>query len=126
MFSGSNTAGEHRHVSGGESSSRPRGAGAERAGEILERVLAGLGLSRELEKRRILGFWAEAVGPEAAAHSEATGLRGDRLLVEVDHPAWMQELKFLEPEILARLHKTSSQGFIRGIRFTLPRRRAGE
>lgn len=100
--------------------------GAERTGEILARVLEGLGIRAELERRQVIDHWSAAVGPDAATHSRAVGLRGDTLMVEVDHPVWMQELKFMDREIVGKLAKISGQENIRGIRFSLHRKREGD
>jgi predicted nucleic acid-binding Zn ribbon protein len=104
-----------------------RGDRVESAGRVLERVLDGLGLTEELAKRRVLEYWNEAVGGDAAAHSRAVGITREGVLqVEVDHPAWMQELKFLEEEILQRLAELAGGGPVRGLRLTHRRRQPGE
>jgi predicted nucleic acid-binding Zn ribbon protein len=47
--------------------------------------------------------WAEAVGPAIAAHTNPVSLADGCLVVEVDHPTWATQLRFLEADVLARL-----------------------
>ena len=50
----------------------------------------------------VFGRWEEAVGPQIAAH--AAGIADGRTaLVDVDHPTWATQLRFLEQDLLARL-----------------------
>lgn len=62
-------------------------------GSILNRLLKmNPSLAEGLEEARILGLWAEVVGPAIAKRSRATELRGKKIVVEVDHPVWKQQL----------------------------------
>jgi len=51
----------------------------------------------------VFGRWTEAVGEAVAAHVQPVKLDGDRLVVEVDDPAWATQLKFLEATLRERL-----------------------
>ncbi len=51
----------------------------------------------------VFGRWDEMVGPAVAAHVQPVKLDGDRLVVEVDDPAWATQLKFLEADLRERL-----------------------
>jgi predicted nucleic acid-binding Zn ribbon protein len=51
----------------------------------------------------VFGRWTDAVGDAIAAHVQPVKLDGDRLVVEVDDPAWATQLKFLEADLRARL-----------------------
>ena len=48
--------------------------------------------------------WAEIVGDAVAAHVRPVSLDADRLLVEVDEPGWATQLRFLQRDVLDRLH----------------------
>lgn len=58
--------------------------------------------------RGVFGGWAEAVGPQVAAHATPIRLDGTVLRVEVDEPGWATQLRFLEADLLARLASTGS------------------
>ena len=47
--------------------------------------------------------WAEVVGGEVAAHARPRALRGDVLVVAVDHAGWATQLAFLSEQVLASL-----------------------
>jgi predicted nucleic acid-binding Zn ribbon protein len=54
----------------------------------------------------VFGRWNEIVGDVVAGHVQPVKLDGDRLIVEVDDPAWATQLKFLEADMKARLKAT--------------------
>ncbi len=92
-----------------------------RIGEILPGVLKKIGLERKMKEREILSLWPEAVGDEVAARTKAVKLEKGELRVCVDHGAWMQELHFMEKEIIAKLREKVPGVDIRRIRFTTSR-----
>ena len=51
----------------------------------------------------VFGRWEEAVGEAVARHVQPVKLDGDRLVVEVDDPAWATQLRFLERALIDRL-----------------------
>jgi predicted nucleic acid-binding Zn ribbon protein len=51
--------------------------------------------------------WVDAVGQAVADHARPVKLDGERLLVEVDEPAWATQLRFLEADILDRLRSVA-------------------
>ncbi|MFN8021195.1 MAG: DUF721 domain-containing protein [Acidimicrobiales bacterium] len=55
----------------------------------------------------VFGRWREAVGDAVAAHVQPVKLEGDRLVVEVDDPAWATQLKFLEATLRERLQQVA-------------------
>jgi predicted nucleic acid-binding Zn ribbon protein len=66
--------------------------GPERLGEILGRLFAARGWGRRQERLRLEQAWAEAAGPEHAAHTRANSLRRGVLEVVVDNAVLLQEL----------------------------------
>jgi predicted nucleic acid-binding Zn ribbon protein len=57
--------------------------------------------------------WAEAVGPQIAAHAQPVSLADGRLVIEVDQPGWATQLRFLESELLERIRP-----FVGGVTLT--------
>ena len=51
----------------------------------------------------VFARWEEAVGPQVAAHAQPASLVDGCLLVDVDHPTWATQLRFLEADLLTRL-----------------------
>src|SRR5579871_218867 len=66
--------------------------GPERLGDILGRLFTARGWGRRQERLRLEQAWAEAAGPEYAAHTRANGLRRGVLEVVVDNAVLLQEL----------------------------------
>jgi len=54
----------------------------------------------------LFGQWDDVVGSAVAAHVQPVKLDGNRLVVEVDDPAWATQLRFLEADLRARLQAT--------------------
>jgi predicted nucleic acid-binding Zn ribbon protein len=77
----------------------------ERLGVTLEKVLSRRGLAGKLREYRLFGQWEKAVGSVIARHARPSAIRGRKLTVTVDSSAWMQQLSFLKPEILARVNR---------------------
>jgi predicted nucleic acid-binding Zn ribbon protein len=51
----------------------------------------------------VFSRWDDAVGPQIAAHARPAALVDGCLVIEVDHPTWATQLRFLETELLGRL-----------------------
>jgi predicted nucleic acid-binding Zn ribbon protein len=66
---------------------------------------------------RVWTFWAEEVGPTIARQATPLDFRNGRLTVRVVGATWMQELRFLEEDIRARLNRRLGANLIRDIYF---------
>jgi len=97
-----------------------------RVAEILEGVLAELGLKERLAERKLLLAWPQVVGERIARSSRATDIKDGVLTLQADHPVWRQELTLLMPSIIARYNELYGPGTVREIRWdrSFPRRPA--
>jgi predicted nucleic acid-binding Zn ribbon protein len=84
-----------------ESNEGPRPVGKALEGYLRENGLAEVSRLAELD-----AIWPEVVGEDVARHASPRLVRGDVLVVEVDHSAWAAELRFLAGEILRRIEET--------------------
>jgi hypothetical protein len=95
---------------------RRAGSAPRRLAEGLDRVLAGLGRpsrgglsrggpggSRGAGSSGLFARWGDIVGPEIAAHARPLGVRDGELVVVVDDPAWASQMRWLGPDLLARI-----------------------
>ena len=89
-----------------------------RIGDVLPNVLRDLGLQTRFNERRVVDSWARVVGPELARRSRALRCDNGTLVVHVDHGAWMQEMHFIEKELLAKLRAACPGVNLARIRFT--------
>jgi predicted nucleic acid-binding Zn ribbon protein len=69
--------------------------------------------------KTVFSEWPAVAGPNLAAHAQPVALRDGELVVEVDDPAWASQLRWLEPELRARLEQLPGGPRIERIRFRL-------
>jgi predicted nucleic acid-binding Zn ribbon protein len=89
---------------------RPR-----RLGDVLRTALERLPEAQRLADHAVWAHWETVVGPTLARHARPARLRGGVLVVEVDSPAWMQELQFLKHELRDRLNARLGRRALRDI-----------
>ena len=89
-----------------------------RLGELLPSILSKLGLEQRFKEQQVLSLWPTVVGKELAARTRATRVDRGVLYVHVDHGAWMQELHFIEGELLRRLRAQAPGVALKKIRFS--------
>ncbi len=83
------------------------------------KILKERGMQSRLPEYRISSRWASTVGPAIAQHAQPRTLRGGRLLLIVDSPAWMQQLSLMKPEIIGKLNSNLGADTVRDITLKL-------
>lgn len=83
----------------------------------LDRVLRSLHAPAARTVKTVFSEWPDLAGPGLAAHAQPIALRDGELVVEVDDPAWASQLRWLEPELRARLEALPGAPRIERIRF---------
>jgi predicted nucleic acid-binding Zn ribbon protein len=73
-------------------------------GAALDRVMRRLRGPRTVHVTTVFDGWPDLVGAGIAAHARPVALRDGELVVEADDPTWASQLRWLEAELLARLH----------------------
>jgi predicted nucleic acid-binding Zn ribbon protein len=89
-----------------------------KVGELLPSILSKLGLEQRIKEQRVLALWPVVVGEELASRTRAIKIDHGVLYVRVDHGAWMQELHFIENDLLRRLRARAPGVKLTGIRFS--------
>ena len=69
--------------------------------DVLKRLVSGLGDDGIMFL--VYEHWEEAVGPTIADHCKPRRVIDNCLLVDVDHPGWATEIRYLEQELVAKL-----------------------
>jgi predicted nucleic acid-binding Zn ribbon protein len=87
----------------------PADASTPRIGELLDRVVRGLGAPGVDVIDEVFRHWPDLAG-SLAAHSTPLAVRGQALVVAVDQPAWATEVRYRQGEILARLDARVGEG----------------
>ena len=85
----------------------------------LGRMLKARGLQGHLSEYRIFGQWEQTVGAVIARHAQPQGVRGKKLFLSVDSPAWMQQLSLLKPEIIEKVNRSLGRDAIKDIALKL-------
>lgn len=90
-----------------------------RAGDVLKNFFEGLGISDDKNYAGFFHAWREIVGQDLFAHCRAADIKGEILVVAVDHPGWMSRTQFKERDILRAIKKQFPQLGISSIAYTL-------
>lgn len=78
---------------------------------------------QKMAQIEIYEAWREIVGERTAQHTWPVKLLdGGLLLIAADNSAWLQSLKFLEPQILDKYEKKLKSRRIKGLRFKMQSR----
>jgi predicted nucleic acid-binding Zn ribbon protein len=77
-------------------------ASTPRIGELLDRVVRGLGSPGADAIESVFAHWDELAG-SLASHARPLTLRGDALVVAVDDPASATEVRYRQHEVLDQL-----------------------
>lgn len=72
-------------------------------GSALDRVVAHLGGPSAEVLQGLFEQWDELAGPRLAPHTRPVSLRDGVLVIGVDEPAWVSQVRFGAPELLDRL-----------------------
>jgi hypothetical protein len=97
---------------------KARWPSAKSAGDIMPKVLAGLGLDRRQAEAEILKVWSNQLDPNVSAHARPTGLRKGTLFVTVDSNVWLDEIvRYRRREILERLQNSFGRDLVTRISF---------
>jgi predicted nucleic acid-binding Zn ribbon protein len=92
-----------------------------KAAEILARLLERHSPQAQ-PYSSLFGGWDQIAGDSLAEHSRVYELRQQNLIVDVDHPGWMQHLLLKKRAILAKLRRQYPQLAIRDIRVRVVQR----
>jgi len=88
-------------------------------GSVLPRVLKGLKLDKMLAAQPAVDLWPEIAGPKTAEHTRAVEVDGKTLVIVVDSPPWIVQLRFLKPQLLRKVAGRVGKGLIDDMRFVL-------
>jgi predicted nucleic acid-binding Zn ribbon protein len=85
----------------------------------LKTLLRANGLDSRVTEYGIMKHWEKSVGTGIACHARPEAVRGKKLFLTVDSPAWMQQLSLLKPEIIEKVNRTLQKNLIKEITLRL-------
>jgi predicted nucleic acid-binding Zn ribbon protein len=94
-------------------------SGVEQIGEILKRYLNRSGFLKKLNDYKVFLRWEDIVGDKVAMYAKPYRIKGSTLWVVVSNSVWLQELKFLEKEIIKQIQIDLKEKKIKKIYFVL-------
>jgi predicted nucleic acid-binding Zn ribbon protein len=95
----------------------PRGMSS--IGDALRTAISRSPVADELGSYPLWTDWAAIVGAPIARHARPRRLRGNVLVVAVDGPDWIHELRFLADDLRARMNARLGRPVIRELYFVL-------
>jgi predicted nucleic acid-binding Zn ribbon protein len=94
-----------------------------RLGDTIDRVLGRLGAPARAGVEVVFDRWEEVVGPAMAARTRPASIDGETLVVSCDDPALTTHVRFLEPQLVARLAELSGGRHITRVEVRVARRK---
>ena len=85
-------------------------------GESLEAFLRRRGWTERLHGATAWNRWADMVGEDLAQHCEPVRLAGRTLVVRAESQVWATQLRYLLPQLRARVEEVLGAGTVRVIR----------
>jgi predicted nucleic acid-binding Zn ribbon protein len=68
---------------------------------------------------RVWDVWEEAVGEVIAANTRPAAFKGDLLIVNAASSSWLQQLRFLKPDIIQKINHILEGGAVQDIKFKI-------
>ena len=91
----------------------------QKAGDILKELFGHLNFQEGEEYVSFFSDWMDLVGVDLACHVRPLDIRRKCLLLEVDHPGWMQMFQLKQKRILHRIQKKHPSLGITSVHFRL-------
>jgi predicted nucleic acid-binding Zn ribbon protein len=91
----------------------------DRLSTTIAKILRSRGLEGGLSEYKVFGHWEKTVGEVIALHAHPAMVRGKKLTLIVDSPAWMQQLSLLKPELIKKVNIDLGRESIRDITLKL-------
>jgi predicted nucleic acid-binding Zn ribbon protein len=73
------------------------------AGSVLSSVFKNLGVEEKIKLESLKRQWNDIFGEPLSLHTFPADIKDGELLINVDSPVWLQQLKFFKQEILKKL-----------------------
>jgi hypothetical protein len=89
------------------------------AGQILAPWLQQSGVQHHLRERRLQTEWAAIAGHLVATHSRPLRLRRQQLTIAAESPAWLHQLRYLEPMLLAQIQRAFGPDLVTELRWVV-------
>lgn len=106
------------------SGARPGGRDPQMFGDVVGRLLAERGWTKDVSVGGVMGRWREVVGDDIADHATPRTFEDGVLVVQAHSTAWATQLEFLAPSILGRIASELGEGVVEELRVAGPATRS--
>ncbi len=86
-------------------------------GSVLRDMLKKSRLETDTSLIKVWDIWQEAVGDMIAANTRPAAFKGNLLIVNATSSSWLQQLRFLKPEILQKVNHVLGNVSVKDIKF---------
>ena len=90
-----------------------------KVGDLLKEYLRARGWLAASPWQPLFAGWPQIAGEGLAAHSRLADVRAGILVVEVDHPGWIQVARMRQDRILSAARKSAPEAAVQGMRVVL-------
>ena len=90
-----------------------------KAGDILRAILDESSINEAQTYSSFFRSWTKVAGQDIAAHSQVSDVTGGVVVIEADHPGWLQMIQLRRREILQKIQSLYPELGIRELRFFL-------
>jgi len=84
---------------------------------ILTNLAPRFGMEAKLLEWRLRRHWSDIAGEQIAAHTRPDQIRFKKLYLIVENSVWLQQLVFLKPTLLEKIHEAAGSQLISDIIF---------
>ena len=88
-------------------------------GNVIRDMLKNNRLVTDTSLIRVWDVWEETVGEVIAANTRPAAFKGDLLIVNATSSSWLQQLRFLKPEIIQKINHALGELPVKDIKFKI-------
>ena len=88
-------------------------------GHVIRNMLKNHRLETDTSLIRVWDIWEDAVGEVIAANTRPAAFKGDLLIVNATSSSWLQQLRFLKPEVIRKINHALGEVSVQDIKFKI-------
>lgn len=88
-------------------------------GSVIKTVLKKYRHESDEDLTRIWSFWEKVVGPVIAENAQPAAFKGNILILHVSSSTWIQQLRFLKKDMIAKINDAIGKEMVLEIKFKI-------
>ncbi len=90
-----------------------------RLGSVIKNVLKNYRHESDEELTQIWSLWEKVVGPVIAENAQPAAFKGNILILHVNSSTWIQQLRFLKKDMIAKINDALGKEMVSEIKFKI-------